>query len=387
MNNYEVLAGKADEFAHIAKKVNDSSQLRVRHSTLAIKFSKLSLDIGKILYKDMKKVAALNTAHRDQDSVTLNTCNILRLNLTEQREILSSLDKTSAVDSNIKNKLTSLIDGLEGSISEAEENLKSIILLDNRILYKDRLLLNKKKSQVQALTNLINLGKMLKADSKNAVKGSSENLERGKRLAEEFAKVKAHISKGDDDALKKLLADAALGRETAENVNKNSATQIAFAEKVRDFTRELLLDANEIRDIVNEKHLLFEENLQIITVLTVIIAMKFKNYLEAEKLISEMNFSGAEQSMIFRLRSLIKIALDDITFLTSISYDMTGTIQKNNEIEAKSVSMTSSEVDYFKKIGEEVELMTAATRYPVEGSAQNMAKAGELEKILREMIK
>ena len=141
-----------------------------------------------------------------------------------------------------------------------------------------------------------------------------------------------------------------------------------------------------IKEIVAEKHSLFEANLQIITVLTVLISLDLKKYLEMEKLVDQIEYSESSGGKITALNQLVKIAVEDVKLLTSQNYDITESIRKNNELETKTVSMTESEVDFYNRITTAVSEMTSAARYPAEGSAENIENAGILERELEKII-
>ena len=51
----------------------------------------------------------------------------------------------------------------------------------------------------------------------------------------------------------------------------------------------------------------------------------------------------------------------------------------NNELETKTVDFTNKEMECNNKIREEVDLMTEATRYPMEGSDKNGANGKLIE--------
>ena len=58
----------------------------------------------------------------------------------------------------------------------------------------------------------------------------------------------------------------------------------------------------------------------------------------------------------------------------------------NNEVEDKTVKSTKKEMQFFDSIKKEVELMTEATRYPIEGSNKNIVNGKKLEENLAKII-
>lgn len=386
MLNYQLLKKKVDEFGDTAKKVNDSSKLRKTHSEEAMKFISMSRDLGKILLNEIESVAEANIKHRDQDNLILNTCSILNCNLDRQKNIIAGLLTDGYVSFEVKTDFDNRISSLENALNKASVNLQEIIQNDNRIIFKDKYLIFKKKSQMKSLENLYSLADMILTDSENAIKGSATNLQRGLQMVDRFNAVDDLVKSGNKDELNMLLAEAHIGWKTAMSVNKNSSSQLEFAEKVNRFTRQLLEDSVAIKGIVNEKHLLFEENLKIVIALNEGISMEFKKYFGTDELISKIAFTDSNEAQIGTLSLLIKIATEDVKFLASLNYNMTDSIQLNNENETKTVSMSDSEVRYFNKITTEVSQMTEATRYPIEGSAKNIENGKILEKELKSII-
>lgn len=386
MIDYQILKEKASDFGEIARKVNESSEIRKTYSEEAVKYISMLKDIGEILLKEIKSVAEANVKHRDYDNKTQNACFILKYNIDRQQKIIEELNNEGVISEKLKDSLSGVIISVLNTIEDVSANLKEIIENDNRIIFKDTYLYTLKNSQIKALSNLSELTELILTDAKKATEGSAANLKRGLDLAEQFKSVDKLIESGDRNKLEKLFREASAGKETALSVNSKSVSQLEFSEKVNRFTGQLLEDTMYIKEIVTEKHALFEANLQIITVLTVLVSLDLKKYLEIEKLVDQIDYIESSGGRITALNQLVKIAVEDVKLLTSQNYDITESIQKNNELETKTVSMTESEVDYYNRITTAVAEMTSAAGYPAEGSAENIENAGILERELEKII-
>jgi len=376
----------AEEFGQIAKKVNESSKLRKGHSEKAIKFINLSLEIGNVLTKDLNSVAKSNTELRNQDTIVHNTGKVLIANTAKQKTLIEELKNAGGLTDEQSDGMIAKITALEDAISKAKENIQNIIEKDNIIIFLDNLLLYKKKLQQDALQKLKKLTDKAFEDAEKAIQGSSSNLERGLELVSKFKTVEKMAGDGNKDDLENLKEDAGKGWNIAVEVNKNSNSQLEFAEQVNAFTHQLHNDSLDIEKLVIEKHHVFEQNLQTITVLTVLISLKIMKYLEIEDAISKIEPDNITRQIYSDLLAHVSVACTDVRQMAALNYDMTDTSHLNNEIEDKTVKATKKELEYYDEIRKQVELMTEATRYPIEGSHRNISNGKKLEELLEGII-
>ncbi len=376
----------AEEFGLIARKVNESSKLRKSHSEEAIKFINLSLEIGDVLTKDLATVAKSNSELRNQDTIVYNTCKVLKANTEKQKTLIEDLNSTGGLTEDQTSAMVEKINALEDTIEKASANIEDIIEKDNIIVYLDNLLLYKKKLQQEAIQKLKKLTEVAFEDAEKAIQGSSSNLERGLELVNKFKSVEKLVEEGKKEELTALSEDANKGWNIAVEVNKSSNSQLEFAEQVNSFTQQLHDDSLSIEQLVIEKHHTFEQNLQTITVLTVLISLKFMKYLEIEDVISRVEQNDATRQIYSDLLAHVSIACSDIRSMAALNYDMTDTSHLNNEIEDKTVKSTKKELEYYGEIKKQVEAMTEATRYPMEGSHRNIENGKKLEETLNEVI-
>lgn len=375
----------AEDFGNIARKVNESSKKRKQHSEKAIEHIHQSLEIGEKLDKDLDSVAKSNMKLRDQDTYVLNTCFNLKKITSKQKELLSKLEKSASLNADAGKQIHKIFDDFSSSLDEAIINLNSIIESDNKVTLLDRLIITRKKFQQESITKLNKLAVISLEDAEKAINGSSSNLERGLKMVDNYKKVKELADKKDINALKALAEEANRGWKIAVDVNTSSKSQFEFAEQVNKFTQELHDDSLAIRQIIDEKHHIFEQNLQTITVLTVNISLKFKNYLDIEKIIESIE-PAKDLETFNSFNAYTKIACHDIRYLSALNYDMTDSIHLNNEIESKAVAMSKEELSHYDSIKSEVKAMTEATKYPVEGSGKNIENGKILEEEIKKLI-
>ncbi len=376
----------AEEFGLIAKKVNESSRLRKGHSEEAIKYINLSLEIGDVLTKDLTSVANSNSLLRNQDTIVFNTCKVLKANTEKQKKLIEELKNAGGLSDEQATAMLDKIAALEDTIDKASVNIQDIIEKDNIIIYMDNLLLYKKKLQQEAIQKLKKLTDMAFEDAEKAIQGSSSNLERGLELVNKFKSVANLVADGKREELNSLKEDANHGWNIAVEVNKSSNSQLEFAEQVNSFTQRLHDDSLSIEKLVVDKHHVFEQNLQTITVLTVLISLKFMKYLEIEDLINKVEPGNPTIHIYSDLLAHISIACSDVRQIAALNYDMTDSSHLNNEIEDKAVKSTKKEIEYYSKIKNLVEMMTEATRYPMEGSHRNIGNGKKLEELLEGVI-
>ncbi|MBN2039039.1 MAG: hypothetical protein JW864_03295 [Spirochaetes bacterium] len=381
----EILSSTADEFGKIAKKVNESSKKRKNYSEEAINYLNLCLEVEEVLNEDLESITASDKELRNQDTIVFNTCKILKRNLDNQKSIVTELRHKDELKKEMLDQLLQFIKEFNDTLEEALSNVTRIIEKDNAIVLMDNIITKRKQFQHESLLKLKDLTSTSLSDAEKAIEGSSSNLGRGLDMVKKFKNVEKFVSEKNIQELNNLVDESGKGWNIAVNVNKSSSSQFEFAEKVKKFTNDLYEDSVAIKNLVIQKHHEFEENLQVITVLTVILSIKFKKYLNIEDIIKEIDLTERNER-ILNLLAYIGAACQDIREVTELNYDMTDASNLNNVIEDKFVRSTQKEIEYFESIQKEVELMTEATRYPVEGSGKNITNGQILEEKLKELI-
>jgi len=382
----EILHKTAEDFGAIARKVNESSKMRKNHSEEAIKYINLSMELGSELAKDIDSVAQSNNDLRNQDTIVNNTCIVLKSNLKHQKQLVETLKEKKAITPEIADAHLKRIKDFEGPLAQALEHIENIIASDNELVLLDNVLILKKKKQKDQLNKLKKLTDMALDDAEKAIQGSSSNLERGLTFVEKFRHVAQLVADKNRKELETMMQNANRGWNIAVEVNNSSKSQLEFAETVNNFTEQLHQESIAIQDLVIKKHHVFEQNLQIITVLTVLISLKFMKFLSVEEIIGTLEELDSKAMEVEDLITYITIACTDIRNIAALNYDMTDTSHLNNEIEDKSVKSTKKEIEYFDSIKREVASMTEATRFPIEGSGKNIENGKKLESTLKELI-
>ena len=384
------LHNKAQEFGSIARLVNESSRVRKAHTDEAINLIKQSIEISDILNHEFEIISRADRTMRVHDTMTVSTCRILRMNVERQREIIEKISKGLSIDAALLRHLDERAAILERSISRAIEILDKMTTTDDAIILLDNLIIHRRQALRESMDFLKKLTLRILEDAENAIRGSSSNLNRGLQLVEELGRVREYISEGNREALEKLAEEANTGWNIAAAVNRSSMTQLAFAEHVNAFTEKLHEDTLEIRDLVMEKHQLFQNNLERSAELAVILSLEIKDYLAAEDIAASLKASADDtreiRFFLDNLKAYIAIACRDIQSLSSLNFDMTDAINLNAELESKSIELTGMKLEYFDRIREEVRSMTEATRYPIEGSKKNIENGKMLESYVRSIL-
>ena len=194
------------------------------------------------------------------------------------------------------------------------------------------------------------------------------------------------ISDKNRDELNRLIVEANTGWHLAIEVNKNSNSQLEYAEMVYEYTKELHNDSLLIKELIQKKHTVFEHNLQIVTIVTVLISVKFKNFLESVNTIQQFKTTDENRSLLNDLQVLHDITCKEIRGLLSLNLDMTNASHLNNETETKSIELTNKEIELFESLKKEVEYITEATRFSINGSYKNISNGQLLEKSLKEIV-
>jgi hypothetical protein len=376
----------AEDFVEIASKVNESSKDRKKYSESSMRLIKQVAEVGRILGKEFETVSRANEKQRTQDNTVLLACQTLQLNVNKQVEIFDKIKSKNVIDNGDLDKIASFVSDLNNVLSELIENSGKIVNNDNQIILLDRKLSALKSMQLKSLAVLKDLTQVSFEEAEKAIEGSASNLDRGLEMVSKYKKVDGLVKAGNRDEINNLLVEANRGWNIAVNVNKNSISQLEFAEKVRDYTSKLHIESIEVRDLVKQKHQLFEETLQIVTVVTVAIAIKLKKYIAIEKIIDEIKYISWEGDELRELDLYANIAINDIKKMISLNYDMTDNSHLNNENETKTVELTDQEIEIFSSIKSEVDEMTKATAYPIEGSNKNISNGQKLENMIKDVL-
>ncbi|MBN2403579.1 MAG: hypothetical protein JXN64_14470 [Spirochaetes bacterium] len=382
----DVLYNTADDFGKIAKKVNESSRKRKSYSEEAIGYLNMCIEIEEALNKDIDYFFDANIKQRDQDTFVFNMCKILKSNIDNQKKILKDIQKKNFLSKETYEQLSLKIKDFSQTLEEALSTIQRIIEKDNQIILMDKIIKRRKQLQRDSILMLKELTDTSLKDSERAIQGSSANLARGLKMVEKVKNTEKYVNEKNIQELNNIINEANKGWNTAAEVNKSSSSQFEFAEKVNKFTQQLYEDSVAIKDMIVHKHHEFEENLQMVTVLTVILSIKFKKYLPVEEVVDSIMPGDDVRELMLNLTEYIKIACQDIREVTALNYDMTDSSNLNNVVEDKAVKLTKEEIEHFDNIKKEVELMTEATRYPVEGSGKNILNGQVLEKNLKEIL-
>jgi len=376
----------ADDMTSIAEKVNESSKKRKQHSLNTLTAVAQTIEIGQLLENDFNKIYNADRDQSIKDNAIELICRILLLNTDKQKTKLAELENITGPNAEIIKKITGITGEFNTSIMEALSTLELIIAKDSEILFSDKMLKMKKKFQLNSVKAMKNITIMVLEDAEKAINGSAKNLERGKKIAGNIKKATAMIEGKNLSELKNLSTEIEAAHATATEVNSSSKSQYEFAEQSNQFTKNLHDDSMSIKEVVDKKHLLFEETLQLVTVLTVTISLKFKKYLAVEELYNSMEYSSDIRGILNELNVLSSVAVEDLKNLIELNYNMTDLSHLNNEAEQTAVDLTQKEHKIYDTIKNEVEQMTIATAYPVEGSGKNMQNTDELIKIIKEIF-
>ncbi len=384
------LHNKAEEFGSVERLVSESSKLRQKHSEESISLIKQSLEIGDILNHEFEIISRANKTMRDQHSAILNYCNILDSNTARQKEIIGALGGDACVNRDALGRMEEMARSLSESLHKAIVLLHMVIDNDNEIILMDNLIISRKKFQRDSIDRLKKLAFRTLEDAESAIRGSSSNLKRGLQLAEGLAGVERHLSEKNREELGRLIGEANTGWNIAAAVNRSSATQALFAEQVGEFTARLHEDSEAIRDLVVDKHGLFSRNRNLAGELAVILSLEIKDYLPAGELVNKVcadtDMPAEVRRRFGNLVSYAAIACRDILYVSNLNFDMTDSINLNADIEKKSVDLTGTEMEYFELIRQEVQSMTDATRYPIEGSERNIENGKIIEGYLKRIM-
>jgi len=379
----------AEEFGNIAGKVNDSSIIRKKHSNNAIDLINKSNNISGKLRNRISSISKLNITQRAQDNLVLNSCLILNENIEKQKELTAKLHDVKFLNKSIFGSITEILNIFTESLNKALSVVSQIIDADNKIIFMNKQIIILKKFQEDCTNRLHELLIKSDEDAENAVKRSTENLERGSKMVEQLKIIKTLIEKNEFIKISELSEEANFGWNTAIIVNDSSTQQLEFTEKIFHFAKKFHGDSINIKNAVSERFETFSENLEQLVVLTVLLAVEFQDYFRIEDVLNNIKIDDASaetQKLFNNLTTFIKIAENDITDLTSLNYDMAETLNSNTDFENKFVEFSEFEHEYYTEIKQEVEAITKATKYPIQGSEKNVINGQALENYLKEII-
>lgn len=373
------------EFGQTAKKVNESSLKRKQRAEEVIILIDDSLDIGNDLASGIQFVADSNISWRDQDTSILSICSILHSNIQKQNIFLQEIESNGFIEKDKINQIKDITANLETAIDQVQQNVSNVIGKDHDIILLDHLLLSKKKHQQNDIKSLKRLALSVLDDAENAIAGSASNMKRSMDMVEKIMNLDVMISSNKKEDIEMLIIEAYTGWNIATEVNASSKSQYEFSSSVNEYTKQFYQDSMSIKDLVVKKHKIFEENLQIITVYTVILSMDFKKYLAIEEIVKSIPDKTEIRSIINDYKILVDIACTDIQEITKLNLDMTEISHLNNEIETKTVEWTELEIKKFDAIRNMVQEMTEITAYPVEGSSKNIDNVKKIEMMLKDI--
>lgn len=373
-----LLLKTAADFGVIARQVNESSRIRRRHAERALELLREAERLGEGLLPGFEKVSMMNAELRNRNAVALAICEGLALNCAWQHKALALLENGAARTPGWSVRARVLVHELDAALGEAIPLLRDIIARDNRVCFRERSLIERKKMQLQMLGGLRLLTETSLADAVKAVEGSAANLERGLRLTERILRIPDQIEACAKGELNDILNETRRGWTTAAEVNTSSRGQLEFAEKVRLFATRLHHDTEQLIGSVRDKHREFEEAIQAVTVLTVVLAMKFPKYLELETTLTGIDRSW-EAEPVTDFFACVHLACEDIRILTGMNNDMADETRMNNEQEDRTLRNAEREMACIDEVMRAVDAMTDAVAYPIEGSAHNIENGKTME--------
>ncbi len=379
------LKNTAKEFGRIAKKVNLSSIERKKCAEILLSKINESHTIGGELMASLSFVAETNYSWKNQDNEILSLCHILFSNIEKQKYLLNVLEDSEMIDQPSIDNIRKILFGLSESIKQIEANVLNAIGREFDIILLDRLILERKKYQQNAISTLKKLTMSIIDDSENAIAGSAANLKRGDELTETIMNITEENITKNKEALEKMILDAYNSWNISIEVNNNSKSQYDFDKHVKNYMEIFYEDSNSIKELVSTKHKMFEENLQIITVYTVLLSMDFKKYSAVEDLLKNISYPENIRDTMNEMIILADLACEDIRHAAKMNLDSTEICHLNNEIETKALEMSDQEIALFKEINDVVSAMTEFTAYPVEGSEQNIHNGKQIEMLLKDI--
>lgn len=395
-DEYRKLKTISDQFASTALKVNDASVQRKEHTQKAIVYIEEAENAGGLLLKELRVGSKESILLRNRHDAVLNICRILQKNAEAQGRLLDDIVAEIGSNSTLINDLylsrvRQLNQNLTQSLEKAVGYLESIVQLSNEMILVDNVIQTSKRYHKKRVEQLKKLAQTALEDADGAIEGSRINTDFGEELIDEMSKIPDYVKNGNQNQLKRIMSLAQEGAENAISVNKKSRSQFAFAEKVTTFTRQLHGESLHIRELVSRKHAIFTKNLEYIAEVAVVVAVEFFEYLSISDLKNyllenEEHFNSRMTELVYDLTAYIETACADVESVTNLNYDMTNTISLNAKIEERTVDLTTNETGAFEKIKSQVMLMTEKTRFPVDGSSQNIENARRVHRLVRSIV-
>jgi hypothetical protein len=376
----------AGELVSIAVKVHEASQRRMQLLDEAVSIIGRCDTMCEDLYPDIERSSDGGTEERDRHSVILNTCLILESNLKAQSEIVTRLSGEKLLDPGTVCTLQGIIDAGSRVVEEALGHARSLIGQGNRIIMLSSLILQRKLRQGRAVRSLAGLIESCRSDLELAVSSSTEDLERVRELADRIAGIGRLVENGNRAAVEALRDQSRAAWQAGYRIGSLAKAQFDIAEKVYHFTTDIHGELAAIRNMVEEKRNLFELSVQELTVLTVTISLKFKEYLGIKEVIRSLECEEGIRTPLCELVPYANIAFEDITDLASLNLDMTESSHRMNETGSRIMASTNEEMNLCGEVWNRVEEMTNQARYSVEVSEINLRNGRLLERELQQIL-
>ncbi len=386
----DTLLNKSKEFGDIAQNVNESSKMRKEHALNAAQSIVKSIEVGIELLERVEDISQKNLDMQKQYDNVLNSLKKIIGDFDQQHNILEQIKNSEELKAanlptveELRVKYLKTLNQGTPVIREINDLIKEMLSLDEQIIQR-------KKSQKERTEKLKESNATIQEDADRAIAGSSSNLERGLELEKNFKTVEKLIEGKDIAELNKLKEEAKIGWELAVTVNKSSKSQWEFAEQVNLFTKELNDESISIKELVIEKSKVFGKTVALIAEISVLVCCELAEYIkdiEDQDLKGKADgVSGGDLEQFNNLIASIDSSCTEISMISTMNYDMAENIGLNASLEHKAVEIAKIETEHYATIKDEVERMTEATHYPVEGSGKNIDNGQILEKNVLELI-
>jgi two-component system chemotaxis response regulator CheY len=370
-----------------ASRVNRATLLRKEKAEKIIEQVSQAVIFSTRIHDDILQVGAANVIWRNKHNTILSMCEVLGSNIDQQRECLKIIQKEGVLDPADLTRIDEYLTSIENSLKDALSCLKNILEMKNKILLLDKILELKKRYQLSSLKTLQKLARAIFADSENAEKGSLINYSRWTEFADSIDKIGVALEEKNIELLETFYGTIKKARVQTIDVINNSSSQYEFTEQVNCFVDKFYNESVSIKEVIDKKHVLFEQNLQNSTVLTVIISFEFKKYLELEKILNSISLSGDTQGVYADFMILNEIASDDVKYLTELNLDMTEISHITNENETKIVEITEDEIILFNTIKKLVAQMMEHTEIPISGAQSNLERTTKTMYLYNKLLK
>lgn len=376
----------AGELVSVAVKVHEASKRRVQLMDEAVSIIGRCDAMCEDLNSDIERSSDGGTEERDRYSVILNTCLILESNFKAQNEIVTRLSGEKLLDPGTVSTLRKIIEAGSRVVAEALGNARSLIEQGNRIIMLSSLIMQRKLRQGRAVRSLAGLLESCRSDLELAVSASTEDLERARELADRIEGIGRLVEKGNRTAVEALRDHSRAAWQAGFRIGSLAKAQFDIAEKVYHFTTDIHGELAAIRNMVEEKHNLFEQSVQDLTVLTVTISLKFKEYIGIKEVIRSVECDEGAHSPLCELVPYANIAFEDMTDLASLNLDMTESSHRMNETGSRIMASTNEEMNMCGEVWNRVEEMTNQARSSVEVSELNLRNGRLLEQELQQIL-